>query len=101
MAELTDLREAPAAASPGPSQGRTGWARAARRPAPSREPAGSAFAPTHASTFPGRRAVLWLLAPTLVVLAVFLYYPMLRTVWLSFFRVRFYGQQQVFAWFDN
>ncbi len=45
--------------------------------------------------------MLWLLAPTLVVLAVFLYYPMLRTVWLSFFRVRFYGQQQVFAWFDN
>jgi sn-glycerol 3-phosphate transport system permease protein len=72
-----------------------------RRPRRSAGPGAGAFAQTHAASFSQRRAALWLLLPTVAILAVFLYYPMLRTFWLSLFSIRFYGQQQRFVGVDN
>ena len=65
-----------------------------------RRPTG-AFAHTHEATFPQRGAAFWLLLPTVIILSVFLYYPMLRTFWMSLYNIRFYGQQRRFVGFDN
>ena len=72
-----------------------------RRSVPPSKESRSGFAETHSATFPANRAVIWLLLPTAVILAVFLYYPMLSTMWNSLFIVRFYGQQRRFAGVEN
>lgn len=51
--------------------------------------------------FPGRLVPLVLLAPTLLVIGVFLYYPLSRTVQLSFYDVAFLGTVRRFVGFDN
>jgi sn-glycerol 3-phosphate transport system permease protein len=92
MSQLTEKGEA-TEASPPPTSGAG---------SPGGEGAGrKAFAQTHAASFPQRRAALWLLLPTIVILSLFLYYPMLRTFWLSLLSVRFYGQQRRFVGLEN
>jgi sn-glycerol 3-phosphate transport system permease protein len=46
------------------------------------------------------QAVLWLL-PTVVIFALFHYWPAARTVWLGFFEVGFFGQGGTFVGFDQ
>jgi sn-glycerol 3-phosphate transport system permease protein len=42
------------------------------------------------------QALLWLL-PTVLIFALFLYWPAARTVWLSFFETQFFGQAGAFV----
>jgi len=49
----------------------------------------------------GRLLPYLLLAPTMVVIATFLYYPMARTAYLSFFDVALLGRRLRFVGFDN
>ncbi len=92
MAQTTAQGEATATSPPpGSDQGSK----------PPRKRRTSAFAHTHEATFPQRGAAFWLLLPTVIILSIFLYYPMLRTFWMSLYNIRFYGQQRRFVGFDN
>ncbi|AYY14842.1 sugar ABC transporter permease [Actinobacteria bacterium YIM 96077] len=93
MAHVEDNSGAPATPAPPTSD--------AGRPRPRKARRVSAFAQPHTATFSPGRTAFWFLLPTAVVLALFLYYPMLRTVALSLFSVRFYGQQQRFSGLEN
>lgn len=53
------------------------------------------------AAFPGRVMPFLLLAPTLVIVAIFLYYPAGSTAVLSFKEVAFLGTVQRFVGFDN
>ncbi|RMG91666.1 MAG: sugar ABC transporter permease, partial [Chloroflexi bacterium] len=51
--------------------------------------------------FKNRFIAYLLLAPTLIILAVFLYYPMLQTFKLSAYQVAFLGLKQKFVGLQN
>lgn len=55
----------------------------------------------HAPVFPRPKLALLLLFPTFVILTLFLYYPTIKTFFLSFYQVQFLGLSKFFVGLEN